>query len=444
MQDHKIWLVEQEWLITKMKRELDAGVKRLKTYLRKNRYIIRLCEFIAVLVGVGAILIEFFVIQQIERDRYRTQTEIELNNSIGLLAVNKKKDIASPYIQNTVTLMNDGGYSMEGIALDGTKFYSVKLAEVPWKNVVFDDVYFDCIQSEEGDMRNDDRKTSLCNKLRSADFSSAILDDVEFRNADLSDADFRNAYFRESTIKDSWASGAEFMGAEFRGGGIILSNFSNAEFEKTKFHCPIDSRAQLLIDDCPELKKSDFSNSKMKGVRFEGAKITDVDFSGANTYLNETKFVCDGRNNDAICTELENVCLAGAKLDKAKFIGGDSITRVVLSNVILSGADLTRAEFKNVAISNVDFTGATNISKASFKNVSFEKVILDEFQMESFSKEFDKEILERLRKANNKDWKKEMKPDEIPCTPEWHEWLGGILPTQSLAFTDSEPSPDMP
>lgn len=389
----------------------------LKKCFRNNRDMIRLCEFIAVLIGVGAIMIEFFYFQQIERDRYRTQTEIELNNSIGLLAVNKNKDVASPYIQNTVTLMNGGGYSMEGIALDGTEFYSVKLAEVPWKNVVFEDVDFDCIQSEERDMQNDDRKTSLCNNLREADFSSAILDDVKFRNADLIDADFSNAYFSESWINDSWASGANFIGAELRGVKISESNFRHAKvYDGTKIRCSVGR------EDCSELKTSDFSDSILNDVNIRGTEISDSDFT--KTYLKKVTFDCDGIK----CTKLENVCLKDAKLEEARFTGKDSENRVVLSNVNLSGADLTRAEFENVDISNVDFTGA-DLKDTDFRNVTFFNVILSESQIDAA--DFQDEYPSSLESAIDdywREWRKELSPDVLPCTSEWHQWLNGILP----------------
>lgn len=373
----------------------------------------RLIEFYAVFIGVLAILAEFFIIQRLEIKETRTQEELILNFAIGVLAVQENSEITSPIIQNGLKWMDEKDFPMDRLNLQGIEFVMAEFDNIKWKNVIFEDIDFYC-SDETYDKLRRSRKgipgSSLCTRLKKADFTGSILDDVGFNYADLRGAKFTNSYISDSEIEDSWASGAEFLkNIEMRAIEISRSDFTNTKFGPgAKFGC---SRKY-----CSELKNTDFSHSSMEEVRFRGTDIDGVDFTRND--LNRAVFDCDGINGDIKCTELVSVCLQDANLERAEFIG-ENQKKVFLSNIDFSRTNLSKAKFENVVISNVDFTDA-NIEGARFRNVVFENVSLSYSQIDT--KYFDKESLKNLNFSILKDWKKEIAPDELPCTLDWRQY----------------------
>ena len=348
---------------------------------------IKTIEFLAICLGIAAICYEVFIAIPEERAYQRESTYVQLNTSIGLLAVSDDKETASPIIQNVLNSMYQNNFPMKGLAAPYTRFSMAEFPGVDWREV--ND--FDCSDQMIGniqDREEDKTRFHLCTQLRGTNFSGASLWNATFRYSDLREVDFISADLSEARIENSVVSGSKFLeDVELRGIVIEYSDFS-----KTHFEPGARIRCGVRYKNCPKLFRTDFSDeADMDGVTFSGTKIDQVDFTKAK--LNEAKFDCDGPRHNPQCTSLKNVCLEKAELEKAKF--------------------------KDVKISNTDFTGA-NLTDADFDNVQFENVIFPQInEIEERSIDLDP-ISKKSLEANHQSVLVSEDQREIPCHPAWH------------------------
>ena len=309
---------------------------------------------------------------------------------------------------------------MTGIAIPGMEFFMAEFENVVWKRVNMDGAEFSCsdqVYDKISDWEEGDPKNLPCTRLRKVDFTGASLRETRFNYADLREANFTAADLTKARIRDSFVSqGAMFLEVvSLRGVEIKDSDFSGAQFSHdAKFSCSV------LNKKCVELRRSDFSSAVMDDVLFRGAEIDWVDFTSAN--LKEARFECErSREGREPCTTLENVCVRGADLSRARFEGAE------LLNVDFVGANFRKARFEDTTISKSDFTGA-DLTGVSFTKVKFDQVVLTKEQEEVA--EFDDSSRTSLHKAR-KDKLVSEHTDEIPCGPDWNHhirnWMDRIV-----------------
>ncbi len=286
---------------------------------------------------------------------------------------------------------------MTDIVVPGTIFYMAEFDDAGWQRVNMNKVEFRCSDQADDKIKgwkDGDPKIPLCTQMKKVDFTGASLRNAKFKYTDLREANFTAADLSEARIYNSIVSGgAKFLEGNLlrlRGIDIKNSDFTNAQFSpNAKFRCTVKNKK------CVKLYQSDFSLAEMNGVKFWGAKIEEVDFTGA--YLEGARFDCESdRNGEKPRTVLKNVCL---------------------QNAMLAGA-----RFEGVKISNADFTGA-DLTDAKFKNVEFDRVVFTEEQ-EKTAKEFDKKSRDSLQKARREKLISE-DSKEIPCSSDWDLHIKG-------------------
>ncbi|MBL7787406.1 MAG: pentapeptide repeat-containing protein [Chitinophagales bacterium] len=98
--------------------------------------------------------------------------------------------------------------------------------------------------------------------LRAADFSGAMLEQVEFINCNLIEANFANANFQEVRFSPTCRLNTNFEGAQMAG-----IDFSGMTLESCNF------AGANLSGAC-------FCNAQMFGINFSGVNLSGADFSG--------------------------------------------------------------------------------------------------------------------------------------------------------------------
>ena len=363
-------------------------------------------QFVAVLVGMLAVLYEF----QFQRPKDRDLRDVELHATVATLATNQDVDITGYAVQKIIALMHKDGVDMTGISVPNVTFFMADFENVDWSDVYMNRVEFACTDRmydliDDYD-DNGTGKLEPCANLKGATFSGSLMRRARFNYANLAGSNFNGAVLEEARVNDSILSNSDFAGTDMSGIQIDNSDFSGSDFGRSiKFDC------RTLTDlECVDLARVDFSSVKMPRARFQGAEIDYVDFSGSD--LSGARFDCDSYRDEEICSSIEGVCLQGTNLTRAKLEG------VSISNTDFSTADISDARFEDVSISNTDFSTA-DISGVRFRNVRFENVVYSDAQIET--RRFDRNSLDSLRRGRVTALK--LEANETPCTQPWRREL---------------------
>ncbi|MCD4695639.1 MAG: pentapeptide repeat-containing protein [Bacteroidales bacterium] len=237
------------------------------------------------------------------------------------------KDIRKSVINEEIFL-EDGTVRKKGLASvpqDYDDFRSVDLDEVYWKGE----------QVVGGDFRGTSFRSAKCNGgvFTNSNFRFCDIRWSVFNNSDLSNCKFCRATLFRMFVNDAILDNSDFRGANMFGVAGHRANFRNCDF------------TNALMKES-EFLNADFTGSKAVNVKFiitvfAGAKLDSMDlsysdFTGAG--LEDVSFVH---------SRLINADFRGAHLQGANFKGAN-----------LSGCNFFAAEFVNTI-----FTGAINIPK---------------------------------------------------------------------------------
>ena len=352
-------------------------------------------QFIAVVVGMLAVLYEFRVMFPEDREL----RNVQLHSTLASLATADDIEDASIAIQKITALMHQRKVDMTGISIPGVVFHlaiseygGVDWSNVNWSNTYMKGVNFACTDRMNEMIKNYDgngetEKLKLCASLKNANFSGANLTRVEFSYTDLDDSEFILATLNQATIENSIFTNSDFSKAEMSGIKIKYSDFSGSDFGRS---IRFDSRNVHQMNPA-QLERVNFSSVKMPRARFNGTKIIDVDFSG-DTDLVKAQFNCDTYRGEKICSTIRGACF--------------------------DGADLTKAKLEHVSIKNTDFSGA-NLSDADFDDVMFENVIISDAQMNSI--ELDEDSRDNLDRGRVQKFADILPEIEIPCSDSWRQ-----------------------
>lgn len=374
--------------------------------------VVHTIEFLAIVFGIAVIIHDFKWVLPKERELQN----LHLNIEVAKLADREDTETVSPTIQHILQTMHNGGAKMTGIAVpNDMEFFMAEFEGVRWQRVIMNDVEFSCSDQEYDRIRNWEEGSgtvSFCTRLRSADFTGASLRKARFKYVDLREAKFTAADLTKARIQNSVFSDAKFLEkADLRGIKI-----KNSDFSRTQFSPEAEFRCTVMNKGCVKLRRSDFSLAVMSGVRFRGVQIDKSDFTG--TKLKDARFDCERvRDGKKRCTILKNLCLQGKDTDltKSRFDGA----RIL--NVNFVGANLSKTRFENTMISNANFSDA-DLSGARFRNVQFDRVVLTEKQ-EGMA-DLDELSHASLQEARRENLGSEY-PDEIPCSTEWRRDIKG-------------------
>ena len=343
-------------------------------------------EFIAVVLGMMAILYEF----GIQRPKDRDLRDAQLYASVATLAAAEDPEVSERAVHKILALLHLEGVDMTGMSFPGVTFRMSDFEGVDWAHAFMEGVEFACTDRmydliDEHDNKEDPPQLGLCANLKGANFSGAYMRRLMIRYADLSDSDFTHASLREAFIKYALFTGSKFTESTMRGIEISDADFSGSDFGRfNEFDC----RFHQGDAECVELDRVDFSLAEMPFVLFRGAELDMVDFGGSN--LRGARIDCDTLLSQEACTSIESVCL--------------------------EGTDLTRARLEDITVSNTDFSRA-RMSGASFKNVTFANVVFTEDQIKE--NKLDDYSLRSLNAARVSDLG--LPEDETPCTPAWRQ-----------------------
>ena len=352
--------------------------------------IARAFEFVAVVVGMGAVFWEF----GIERQRDRELRDVRLHATVAELAGHENIAATSPAVQKILGLMHRDGVDMTGISVPNVIFRTAVFEDVDWSDSQMEAVAFTCTQLvlqilRSPEVRNKAHRLT-CARLTNARFHGANLQAARFHRADLSRAEFFHAQLSGMTAEETDFSHARFVDESSR--KYPLPSIVRFLVPAVLFNCykPAPGRA-----DCVRLSLVVFFRAHMPGAHFTGAEIADADFTRAT--LRDARFRCEASaQGDATkprCTTINYACF--------------------------QGADLTDASFEGVTIENANFTGAV-LSGARFNDVTFSRVVFPKEQIEAAN--FDRNSHESLEEA-----RVELAAFPVeqarPCDPTWRSRL---------------------
>ncbi|MDO8628616.1 MAG: pentapeptide repeat-containing protein [Nanoarchaeota archaeon] len=141
------------------------------------------------------------------------------------------------------------------------------------------------------------------------------------------------------------------------------TNFSYANLSSTTFTAAIFDR-------------TDFSNTRMYGVIFDGCRIQRALFIGANLTLAHDSFL--GNKSNFRYTDFESALLSrasfkGTDFNCAKFFGANlqdaELDHSSLYEVDFRGANVTNTDFHSARLIKTDLRGVRNLEKA--RNLSY-------------------------------------------------------------------------
>ena len=296
------------------------GIRRpawgLSRWIKNPPTWLRWIEFIAVVVGIGAVVFEFWVKLPQDQDL----RDIQLHATVATLSAEENKDTISPAVQRLLVLMHREGVDMRGISIPDITLRMADFDHVDWSESYMNGTKFACSELVGDDVPiqqvlsafTDSPSTLLgkgrrCAHLRYAHFDGATLRNVRLKRADLSHATF---------------SGTQLAGFE-----AVDVDFSYARFVRAHTHLgPAVSVADRAIFDCHKTNRHTENCVKLNRVVFFMSDLSRVVFRGA---------------------EIKNACFQSAVLDQATFTDV-RITNSDFSDASLSGARFTRVTFDNV------------------------------------------------------------------------------------------------
>ena len=388
--------------------------------------IARVIEFVAIVVGMAAVIFEFWF----ERPRDRELRDVQLHATVAELAAHGNVNATSQAVQRILELMHREGVDMTGISVPKVTIRMAEFENVDWSNAHMYATKFGCTQSildalAAPDQQNVPKKTALCADLRGAYFNGANLRTALFQRAGLSHARFISADLTEAELQWADMSHARLFRADVTAIKAHYVDFSHARFKSDDeprvafrwfrpwlyrdfpFNCTKSGNDSMK---CAHLERVLFLHAKMPDAAFLGAKIVDVDFGGAT--LRNARFACNTWDGDPdSCTEVANACF--------------------------SDAILSDATFRDVRVENSNFSNA-KLDRATFKNVTFENVVFSVEQIKSAN--FDESSLESLNTTAADSSSTNVSRQE-PCTAKWREdlaqWRKDLLPPQRVLTTSA-------
>lgn len=380
----------------------------------------RAIEFVAVVVGMLAVMNEFWV----ERPKDRDFRDVRLHAAIATLASHENSDATSGAVQKVLGLMHEDKVDMTAISIPNVLFRMADFDVADWSDAYMKAVSFECTDRFRRlikDHEPNEAKLRPCAQLRHAQFFGATLRDAQFDYANLSNARFNNADLTEAAFEHTVLTEAEFYGATLSGIEILSASLSKAKFSNRTTRSAVFDCQTLPQLKCTRLEQVKLPEAELHRAVFRGATISDVDFT--NSTLSRSRFECESSSRESQekqrCTKIDNVCFQDADLTRAKF------ENVEISRVAFAGgntpadAELTDTEFEDVQISLTDFRGA-DLANTSFKNVTFVLVAISDEQIAAA--EFDQYILASLYRG-----RVDLVPGSHgvpkPCTLDWHRDL---------------------
>ncbi len=192
--------------------------------------------------------------------------------------------------------------------------------------------------------------------LAGGSLAGAELKGANLRGADLSDAIGRSADFTEAVLEQVNFKGADLGGASFRNANAGEADFTDAMLEDARF-----TRAHLryAIMQNALLDSADFSKADLWGVSFVKAEADDANFRDAR---------CDEANFSE--ADLSGGDLTGASLKKAKF-GGCKLHGAKFDGATVDGAHFDGADLSNASLPRL------NLQTCSLKHVRLAGAWLD-------------------------------------------------------------------
>ena len=112
-------------------------------------------------------------------------------------------------------------------------------------------------------------------------FREAKLQEVHFQNSVMNDPDFRDANLDKAIL-----SGADLRGANFKGASLKEANLYRATLLDSKF--PKSNLENARLDAMKVSDQADFSDANLKNASVIDVDLTQADFSDAN--LTNTNF----------------------------------------------------------------------------------------------------------------------------------------------------------
>ena len=381
--------------------------------------IARAIEFVAIVVGMAAVIFEFWF----ERPRDRELRDVQLHATVAELATRGNVNETSHAVQRILELMHRDGVDMSGISIPKVTIRMAEFENADWSNAYMNAVNFACTQSildalAATDRQNTPKDPILCAHLSRARFNGANLRAARFQRANLSNAGFTGADLTEAEFHRADLSHTRLFRARLTAIKARDVNFSHSRFRSdddrgiaaswlrpwlfrdSLFDCTTSSTNSMK---CVSLERALFIQAEMPHAAFLGAKIINVDFAGAT--LHNARFAChkwDASSKD--CTEVVNACF--------------------------NDANLSNATFQAVTIKNSDFSDA-ELDNATFENVIFDNVVFSDKQKKEAK--FDDASIESLN-ASVTDSSSTGDSDQSPCEAPWRRTL---LPPYGVPTTSA-------
>ena len=170
-----------------------------------------------------------------------------------------------------------------------------------------------------------------------------ILEEVDFRKANLTRSNFEGAKLEESKfegakLEESKFEHADLVGSNFSGANLIGSRFTLAKLKESYFEGSL-------------LKESHFESASLHGSHFAFAFLSGSYFEGAKLYL--SNFALAKLNTSHFeSANLRMSNFLGANLDGAHFTGAN------LDDSHFEGAYLDRSHFEGTNLDGSHFTDA--------------------------------------------------------------------------------------
>ncbi len=303
---------------------------------------------------ISIILIFFTVrLQQTDNRAVKQATLDDLEANKLILNQNASLDKHSAELITRITqeaaLSPTRTLSQESIA----QIASLSKGYKPYRKATSDS--FSLLQSRERgfllknimDLNLDDATQIAINK--SADYSYAILEEIEWKNKNLSHANLKGAQMKDAILIESNLSEATLEEANLWGAHLSKSILDNANFLKVNL-----SWSKL---DSASLINANFGSAIIHNSRMRFSNLTDANFTSAQ--LNTSLL----NNSNLTRTNLFGANLSDGVLENC------NLTETSLRRTILTRCNATKANFDN-AFLQLAIINHLNITDATLDSVS--------------------------------------------------------------------------
>ena len=224
-----------------------------------------------------------------------------------------------------------------------------------------------------------------------------ILEEVDFRKANLTRSNFEGAklersHFEGAKLEESYFVRANLRSSHFEGAILWGSHFTLAKLKESYFEGALLKESHF---EGANLTKSRFSCANFKESHFTGAKLERSHFRGAT--LTKSHFER---------ADLKESCFEGAKLQESRFEDARLYVSYFeganLSKSHFEGAFLEESNFRSVILYGSHFEGA-NLLASHFEGANLLGSHFEGFRgdLMCFSGDFRKRIKNRIGKKAN-------------------------------------------